>query len=504
MSGISFELALRRASFRRGERFDVEVAVHNRGTETLALHDPADAASDQIVYTLAGGVDRILVGSGSLRPTRPIEPECSLRADVPLSDWVDLGPGDYTLSARLAPQASPDGAPVASNTVAFRVFEPDHVQVVLSAGRFDELPPAMVVRVAALGARDAVLFEHPLVPHAEHRGQYELAPPYARFTPSRPPLQLLPVAASPGDRLGWLVWTDEHGLVARAGDATVEGVAELALEAPVLPVGPVLQHADGAALAYVISGPTRELVECRFDPPRSSVQEPEGPDDWDDEVWLAGAAKSQVLGTLPFIPSGGGVFRDAERTRVVFLEGAGGDPEIDGGDLIVWHANLGGSGLEHWTFALFQDAIGLVDAVPLITADARGDTAVHVLFGRKVAPTPPADEGHAPLPTEVFIGSASFGREGTSTSPASERSLGHVAAPVRSAVAAHSWLAHEGESFKVVILDGLGSVHLADDQTPLRRVRLDAPPVVPLTLGCTSEHAYLCIETANGPLPSAL
>ena len=488
---VRLRLRMARALHAVGEPIEIEVALRNDDAQPLAVYDPANRANPQWHFRITGGQAPIEIPASTAPDGPPItvQPVETLRAFVPIGRQAALPPGDYRLVARF----TPDGGPaVDSEPIAFSVFAPQRREIVLPAARRPTLPESTTLTVAAIGTEAGLIVTHRLEPGLEHTGHYHVMRGQVRVIPPRPPCELIAVAAQPDDRLDWAVWTDEAGLVARAGDATVLGVRELPLKTPIVPVSPALQQTDGSLLVYAVQGDAHELVECRFAPPLTETQAPQGPDDWDDEIVVAGPAAVRRIGALDFDPVNGASCGAGGGARLVFT--ANGQAGIT-----LWHAVID-DGPGPRASVLFEGARPLPDVRPVLTLDANGTSVARLLFWRpRMIENVAGQAIEDPDRLEVFLGTASFG--GKRTAEPTVRCLGELPRPIRSAAMAVSWLEKELVYVRFAILDQEGTLHLGDGASGLKVVDVGAPIIVPLVLGTTAASAYLCTETPNGPLP---
>lgn len=477
--------------FRRGESFDVEVAIRNEGSTACSVRDPARRDDPELRYRIVGG-ERPIELSGAPDSSDPpivIEPGDTLWAYVPIARWTDLPPGQYAVSASLTLEGSP---PVKSNEVSFSIFEPERAHVVVP--RLDPGRPktSESLTVAISGAEAGQIVDVPLVPDLEHEGHYDILAGQVRVVPPRPARRLLSVLTTPDDPWRWAVWTDEVGLVARAGDATVMGVTEVPLPGPSHVLAPVLQQPDGSALVYVVAGEQPTLSVYRISPPVTEIEPAKGPDDWDDEVLVAGPAQPRALASLAFVPSRSAVIRDGEGARLVVTS------DSDAG-IAVMHLSVG-DGLGPSASVLLEGARPLPDVDPVLRISADGHSEVHVLFWRprRIAVEGQRGSRDDPHWIDLFVGTTHFSEDQVVRH--AERPVGTVAQPVRSAAAAAS---ADGQPAQLAfaVLDHRGSLCVADARTGLVPVSVEGTPSVPLALATSPVHTYVCFETPRGPLP---
>ena len=491
---VHLRLRMARALYAVGEPIEIEVVIRNQGALPLAVYDPANRANPQLSFRIQGGDAPIEIPAAEKPGGPPIEvpPAETLRAFVPVGRWATLPPGDYRAEARF----TPDGGPaVDSGPIAFSVFAPQRREIVLPAARQPILPQSTALTVAIIGAEAGLIVTHRLEPGIEHSGHYHVMRGTVRAIAPRPPGELLAVAAQPGDRLDWAVWTGAAGLVARAGDATVLGVRERLLKKPIVPASPAIERTDGSLLVYAVQGDDHELVACRFSPPVTEIQAPQGPDDWDDVIVVAGPAEVRRLGRLDLGPAKGTASGAGGGTRLAFT--ANGETGIT-----LWHAVIG-EALGPSASVFFEGARPFPDVRPVLTWNANGASVAHLLFWRPRMIA--SEEGlprEDPDTLEVFVGSASF--DGGHATEPTVRRLGGLPRPIRSAAMVVSWLEKESAFFRFALLDAEGKLHLGDGDSGLKVVDVGAPIIVPLVLGTTAANAYLCVETPNGPLPFVL
>lgn len=362
--------------------------------------------------------------------------------------------------------------------------------VALPAGAAASLPAQLRLTAAAA---DKSLSHHVFVPDIEFPERYQSFGSTVCASAKSVPREVLAVAL-PAAGPAWTLWAGGRALFAKAGYATVEGVAELRLGGPFLALGPATERADGSVVLYSYGLLDGELCECRFAAPVTEIEPPEGPDDWDDEILVAGPAQRESLGRLEFTPDAGCARVGPDGPARLLFTCA----EAQG---LAVHQVLVRDGRAESTPVATLSGEALAHARPLILEPQPGLAVAQVLFCREA--DPPPDAKAPPTDPEVDVCCAVIDLTASDDGGHAEHLLGRVPGPVRSAALAASWLSAEPEASRAAVLDGAGRLWVSEGgrlaQASLRAAELaTGTACVPLTLGATDAGAYLVSATADG------
>lgn len=469
-------LSLARSRFEAGELVEAALLVSNWGNEPLEL--PAAGPGSALRYELwwEGSAVELPRWCTSEPRSSTIAPSDYGEHILPISRWVELRPGHYSLCASLELST---GEVLSSEAVELQVFAAELVSVALTAARFAEWPKRLRVLSVRSGYEASLIREQEHYTHAEDRWEFELLPPAVRVEVPRGPLALLRTDSA--ERSGWVVWTDALGVHAKAGASLVQGWAELPLGGPFKAISPASVKADGSAEVYVVHGASPRLLHCRFQPPVCEEEPAGGPDDWDDERLVAGPAEARDLGEVPFLPQSA----TAEAGRLLLTRGSEHGLEV----LLLEPGTRSNGAL---TFAVFEAARPLPDVEPLLRADEGGTWVATLLFGREL----PVRNGQA-VAMALYWGELCF-RDGGLTMQR-ERWLGTAPAGVRSASAARSWVDGEDELVRFAVLGGDGRLLVSDEAGTLVHGSVLGELVQPLALAAHRGGSYVCIVTEAGP-----
>ncbi|MCC7539130.1 MAG: hypothetical protein IT379_23110, partial [Deltaproteobacteria bacterium] len=294
--GLTLRLDPMRPHFWRGEQLVVGVVVHNRGASPVRVPVPFDPDAGQLRF-VSRADPRVELG----RASRVAAHEVVLPAgetyetQVCLDRWLAVSAGAHAYEVRWS---LADGGVVAER-VAFEVVEPEEMALALPPQVHAQAPATFSAVCAVSGAKLGVIFERRFEAHVEYDALYEPAGDVARFAGDGPIAGLVAVKAADAGGKQWVAWRDHEALHARAG-FEVDRAAHVAWPAGARVITPAIETRSGElrALGLRGDGPSRELFEMRFAPPVFETEPAEGPDDWDDQVLVAGPASAVVLGAL--------------------------------------------------------------------------------------------------------------------------------------------------------------------------------------------------------------
>ncbi|MEM7156323.1 MAG: hypothetical protein AAF799_25945 [Myxococcota bacterium] len=487
---LSIRAVWGREVFPVGDTVEIEVAIHNPGQQAMQVCNPSDPDNAELSFHIEGpGGPRTIRGAGSAAPRIPVEAGEVLRTDIALDQRTSLEPGDYTVSARLQLGAEV----LESEAVHVKVFEPRTTRFAMPVGPQRGPSARPTSYVALVGDTVSLIHGHELMPSVEHEGDFDSLPKTRCADPPTVVDRLLSVSAPADAEAQWVAWEDATGLRARVDDAEVQGIAHAPLAGPHHVVEPLVRRPDGTVSAYVVTGEQSTLQECRFAAPVTEVEPATGPDDWDDEILVAGPVEQRDVGRMPLMPTASGALHDADRSRLVFVT-----PRNDG--LVVMYADIRAGTMAASASALLPGAHPLPDISPVVTAGAEdGETLAHVMSWRPASES--AANGAIPGSPAVELWSSTLRCSAAGTQVIDERRIGSAREPIRSAASAVSWDDTPATRPTVGFLDGAGVLHISKQGGPLVPTTPPETRMLPLALATSEDRTYLFVDTDRGPHP---
>lgn len=464
MSAVRLEASLPRARFFAGEPVALTIAIRNEGAQAVTAPVPFAPSRRGVRLAVRDSVSGVTAPLGPAEPaggqTVRIDAGGFYFTETPLTGWRPFPPGVYQVAVLWKHEA---GESLAS-PVQFEIVAADRARLRFGDETFAGLPTERRAVATVSGAGGGILFERTFRAAHDDESLWEPAGDAIRLVADEPlgtPLPVLPAERSPR----WVVCQAGNGLLARAG-AEMEGSARAVWPAETSAdiAAPALETGAGELEVYSLRGgaPVRELYRTRFAPPVTAVEEPAGPDDWDDEVLVAGPVSEELVAPIDAAPGPVTLVRAGEdEIRLLTVSGHGGGAALRQitlrGGALAGVERLDLPGRPVW------------DAAPAVRWDGAATTAA-VLLHRLAA------DGST---NQVGVAVARFDAGGANI--AAEARFCDLPAAPRSGTVAWSFLAGEPSFHSWLVLCEDGSAHCGDSGGRHTRLPADLPLAEPVS-----------------------
>ncbi len=482
---VALRTSIARPRWLAGEPLVLSVEVANLDErQAVSVPSSFDPATDGVRMLVRGAPGTPLVvldvPSPVGCPMVQLAPGATQEREVSLHRWHAFTPGAYTVTLEWTRFGA---APIVS-TVAFEVVAVTAMSFAFTPMTGGEAVDMLAGTAAMSGIGFGVVLPRIFSADIEDPARFSAIADGARFTGDRAVLGIVPVRAAEAPR-GWVVWRDAAGLVARAGDA-VEGAAcsPWPVDDGGLVVGPAEETPAGDLRAWTVRGApgAQHLVETVFAAPVVTVEAPVGPDDWDDEVLVAGPVSERAIAHFgeATVVAAEHVRRDEGHAQLVVIAADAGGVMLQGAE--VDDAEV------RWTFRAVLPALPMRGASLAKYVGADGETWVAMALASP-------DPVHAEVVwSRVIV--ARIDDAGTHT--VQDLWLGALASAPVSAALAFSWVDAERPFWRLLVACEDGSAWLGDADA--RWSSLDGADLVqPVSLATCRDHAHAAVRGSDGP-----
>jgi hypothetical protein len=481
-SPITLQIATAQSVFWRGEAIGLQIRILT-ALEAEPVQVPVPFELSQAGVTLvirsADGKEVVLEPAHDhASQTRTLPPGDLYETEIALERVHSFEPGSYEVRVEWRPW----GMSVLTDTVSFQVAEPTTMTLSIVGPL-----PADPTWLRAVGTVSGTVSGEPALgalldltfgPEIEDDTEFVCTRTVGRYRRTEPLTAAVPVQ-SLATSADWMAGRDTKGLFARPG-FEVQGVArhDWSEDDPPQVVVPGIESEDGLRVFTVTRG--GQLAAVEFAPPRVEVEQPSGPDDWDDEILVPGPVSHMELGSI-----GEGVLgaRAVGASNEVYVVAA-----TRGG---LRYARLRSHELTQTGRVEIEARVLSTD--PAVHSDESGAVVAAVVVAREVPQEPDAPEN--PDALQIGIARVLIG----SDAAVDYRWLGVLESiPVSAAV---SFVAEPGGGHSPLsaVLDTEHFLHLGTWSGRWSRVAAPSALLSPLTVTAAQDAPHVAVSTPAGP-----
>lgn len=401
--------------------------------------------------------------------------------DLRLDQWHEFTAGRYALTVQTRlPQCESRSA-----SIEFEVFDPQASFLV--ASQPDGQHGSLCATIAVSGERHAAIFERTFEGDVENDLDLTRWQDRQRLTLDRSVAGLATPSSAASHR--WLLWRDIDGICASPGIDSFGAIAREGVAfarssdagASSIVLEPAFEQPDGALLINICE-PRENAVALRsqrFLPPVIEIEEPDGPEDWDDEILVPGRVENVDIGEIPLPGFCHALVFDDTTDRFVALSQTEHGVRLD----------LVRFGEGQATSTHIGSAQGRIPpGAPSIVHGAIDARRVTCLLVRQRVDSPAA--------TDLVAFTATLQSDGEPL--VSEDRL----VTLNTTIASAAIVAEPGGSddqWRGAIVDDSGAVHSVDSSANYERIEIESP-MLPLRLVADSSSVHLVRLTPLGPV----